>query len=298
MSSLTPLETRVLAAFRAGESVNMDDLDEDERWLAFGLRSLLVAGEGVRAAGGGTGTHALKEDGSPHTVLERAMEVTIRRDLAAFAPDASVFGEESGGHMNTVGVTVAIDPIDGTWAFLTQTETYANALNVFRDGEPYLGLISNPATGEIGYALHGGSTRLVRLDVFGEGDKGHDLPQEDPGGEKILVNFHPDRTGRGALDSLLDRWADGDIRMVRSPGGSPSWALLEAARGHYAYVNLWSGDAAEPWDLAAGYLLVRGAGGDVVDFAGRTIEPVGHRGPFVAAVDERKRETLLEALEP
>jgi fructose-1,6-bisphosphatase/inositol monophosphatase family enzyme len=203
-------------------------------------------------------------------------------------------GEESGGRMRSDGFVVAIDPIDGTWAFLSQTETYSTTLNVFRDGEPYLGIVSNPATGEVGYALAGEGTRLVRLDLFGEGDAGMDLPVADFADGKLLVNLHPGQASGGVQRALHEQWAGGPVRMVRSPGGSPAWALLDAARGHYTYANVWSRRPAEPWDLAAGFLLMRGAGGDVVDLEGRSIDPVAHSGPFVAGVDERGRDTVVE----
>ena len=73
--------------------------------------------------------------------------------------------------------------------------------------------------------------------------------------------------------------------MVRSPGGSPAWALLEASKGTYTYLNLWSDEPASIFDLAAGALLVRGAGGQVVSLAGEEIELDGHAGPFIAGTD-------------
>jgi fructose-1,6-bisphosphatase/inositol monophosphatase family enzyme len=80
--------------------------------------------------------------------------------------------------------------------------------------------------------------------------------------------------------------------MVRSPGGSPAWALLEAAKGSFVYVNLWSNRPAAAFDLAAACLLVRGSGGDVVDLDGKPINSVSHAGPFVAAVDADSRRIV------
>ncbi len=41
--------------------------------------------------------------------------------------------------------------------------------------------------------------------------------------------------------------------------------------------------------MAAGIMLVRGAGGDVTDLARTPIETTDHRGPFVAGIDEEAR---------
>ena len=80
--------------------------------------------------------------------------------------------------------------------------------------------------------------------------------------------------------------------MVRSPGGSPAWALVEAAKGHFIYVNRWDRRPAEPWDLVGGVEIVRGAGGEVVDLEGAPIDTLRHSGPFVAGLSESGRETV------
>ena len=46
--------------------------------------------------------------------------------------------------------------------------------------------------------------------------------------------------------------------------------------------------------LAAGVLLVQGAGGEVTDLSGTPIDPVGHEGPFIAAVDDAARGQVTE----
>ena len=66
-------------------------------------------------------------------------------------------------------------------------------------------------------------------------------------------------------------------------------ALLEAAKGSFVYVNLWSKRPAEVYDLAAGTLLVRQAGGEVTDLEGRPIDSLHHQGPFVAGIDGQAR---------
>ena len=80
--------------------------------------------------------------------------------------------------------------------------------------------------------------------------------------------------------------------MVKLPGGSPLWSMVEAAKGSFVYVNLWSRRAAQAYDLAAGIMLVRGAGGDVTDLAGTPIQTTDHRGPFVAGIDREARRKV------
>jgi fructose-1,6-bisphosphatase/inositol monophosphatase family enzyme len=255
------------------------------------MNSVLGICRSLRTIGKGQGA-TLKDDGSPVTELELTIEVGVREALAVFDPDAVMVGEESGGAMSPDHMTVAVDPIDGTWAFLNHTETSATVFNVFHAGRPYLGILANPVTGEVGYALANGATRLIRLDVFGEEDEAISLPLPDAPVGTTLVNLHPAR--EGVASALLAAWGRQDIRSIRSPGGSPAWALLEAARGHFIYVNQWSKKPADPWDLAAGLLLVLGAGGDVVGLDGDTIDPLAHSGPFVAGLGAERLRLVTD----
>ena len=184
--------------------------------------------------------------------------------------------------------------MDGTWGFVSGIETYSTTLGIFKDMEPRVGLVANPRTGEIGYGMAEGTARLLQLGVFGEDDMGHDLPFPADEPTTPLVNLQPSRSGSHVLDALNDEWRQDRLRMVRSPGGSPAWALLEAARGRYTYVNMWSKRPAKPWDLAAGVILVRGAGGEVADLNGNPIDALVHSGPFVAGVDDAHRAKVID----
>jgi myo-inositol-1(or 4)-monophosphatase len=292
--SLTPLEKAVLEGHRSGGALAPRTADEMADWTRFGLRALLDAAGPVRAARLQPGAAEMKTDGSPVTRLELEIEERLAESMAAFEPGATLVGEELGGELSDRGWSVAVDPVDGTWAFVSGTETFTTTLAVFRDGVPVLGMVSNPATGEIGYAPAGGATRVLQLSVFGEGDRACKLPapRADPG--PVLVNLHPGRHSAPLVAALYEAWASNHVRMVRSPGGSPAWALLEAAKGSFVYVNLWSNRPASAYDLASGCLLVQGAGGEVTDLDGRPIDLVSHAGPFVAAVDEDRRRIVAE----
>ena len=125
----------------------------------------------------------------------------------------------------------------------------------------------------------------------------------EPGGQLelsggLLDNVHPNRAAEGLVSALFDAWSQRAIRMLKMPGGSPAWALLEAAKGSFVYVNLWPGEPAVPYDLAAGVALVRGAGGEVVDLAGDPIVADGHQGPFIAGIKREEREQVAQIARP
>lgn len=287
-------ERRLLEDFRNGRAV-VPLAQEDESgdpWPAFAVAAALRASATVRAGELelGQGDVEVKGDGSPVTRLEHDVETEIARALERFAPAATLVGEETGGALPTRGDALAVDPVDGTWAFVGGTGTYSTTLAVLRDGVAKVGVVAAPAAGRVVYATPE-RARLLQLSAFGEPDRARDLPLQrrcDP----ILVNVHPGR-GSGEVAAALQRaWSDGAIAMLRSPGGSPSLALAEAAAGRFVYVNLWSTRPAAPFDLVAGALLVRAAGGEVVDLDGSPVEATTHLGPFVAAVDPDAAEVV------
>ncbi len=293
---LNPIEKASIDAFREGSSPLLRGSNEVDNWIAFGLAVALEASKnirGARLASNGKGV-AIKGDGSPATELERKIEARLKERLASFEPSAIFVGEETGGELPSTGWAVAMDPVDGTWGFLTRTETYATTIAVFRDGVPFLAVIANPTTGEIAYSTEGIGPRFLLLSSFGEGDHGYSLPLSRAVSTNPLVNVHPSRSATALVRALYENWGQGTLRMVRSPGGSPAWALVEAAKGDFVYVNLWARGGTEPWDLAAGVLIVRQAGGRVTDLDGQEIDALTHKGPFVASIDRQAHDLVVQ----
>jgi len=290
---LTQLERDCIDGFRAGTKLHegKGSVGDVEAWSGFMLRMLLEAARALRRARiRQGGSSRLKIDGSPTVEIEHGVEAELRGLVARIAPDATFIGEESGGALPSSGLAVAVDPVDGTWAFINGMETFATSITVFRDGEAFAGAVCNPSTGEVGYTTANGNARLVQLSTFGEGDDAVTLPTAPL--RTQLVNVHPSRAAGPLLQRLYEAWQDGSLRMVRSPGGSPAWAMLEAAKGNFVYVNLWSGRDAEPYDLAGSTLLIRAAGGDVIDVSGQSIDPLAHRGPFIAAANREAADSV------
>lgn len=297
--SLTPFEVSCLEDHARG-SIHLHENDtSSQQWLRVGLWAMLSIGARIRRSRitlDGI-DDSRKADGSPVTDLEQQIEDFLRATLEQQLPGTQFMGEESGAAMPGPGVTAVMDPIDGTWAFLSQSEACATTLVFFEDGVPRVGLIMNPATGEIGYTEPDTPSRLLQLPMFGEEAQAAALPTKAaPAAGPVLVNVHPSRRSPALVRALYRQWNASLIRQVKSTGGSPGWAMLEAAKGHYVYVNLWSNAITAPYDLAAAVLLLRNAGGDVVGADGRPVDSLRHRGPFIAGIDAAARECVLEAV--
>jgi fructose-1,6-bisphosphatase/inositol monophosphatase family enzyme len=297
---LTAIEKEVIQAFRQNEAdASYFGQNGRDSWLKFGIRFLLDAGHVLRPARFSPLNDSVefKADGSPSLAMEREIEINLKQRLKRFAPEAEVVGEEGGGALKLDGVFVAIDPVDGTWSLLNRCETHTTSLAFFENGRLFLGMVLNPVTGELAYALEENPGRLIQLSLFGEHDNAVELPLSQPSSDKPLVNVHPGRMAGRLVGRMFDAWSRDEISMVKAPGGSPAWALLEAAKGVFTYVNTWPGKPADPFDLAAGISLVRGAGGEVLGLDGAPAGMLDHQGPFVAGVDQKNISAILSVLQ-
>ncbi len=153
--TLTKLERACIDAHRKGNPTDaaVGTSGGAAAWLRFGLSVLLETGCMVRGMRLLPMDEAVqfKSDGSPVTALEHRIETFVRECLSDFCPEAGFVGEESGGTLPPRGYAVAIDPVDGTWSLVNRTETCATGLAFFHDGEAFLGMVVNPATGELAY---------------------------------------------------------------------------------------------------------------------------------------------------
>lgn len=180
-----------------------------------------------------------------------ASEQTVRALLGAHAP-YPVFGEEEGGELASIGWFV--DPLDGTANFLHGFDAVGVSIGLVRDGEPIVGVVHAPILGRTYRAVRGGG-------AFRD-----DAPirvSERPPTGAICATGLPFRH-KEMLPQYLEVLAAAflgfeDIRRV----GAASLDLCWTAEGVFdGYFELRLG----PWDVAAGALVVREAGGVVTDW--------------------------------
>ncbi len=296
--ALLDVETRALSQKLESGAADLKKPKNENDWLVFCLRFVcdtLCDLRRIRFSDFAAEV-SIKNDGSPVSTTEQRIESLLRRQISAFDPTASVVGEEHGGEIDCDGISLAIDPIDGTWSFINRTETFATTLALFRQGEVDLAFVANPGTGEIAYAGRGVSARLLQLGLDDEPPQGYDLPLPPSSKPGLLVNLHPCRQMGPAFEKLIAGWGAGNLQLVKATGGSPVWSMLDAAKGACTYVNLWPGKPADPFDLAAGLLIVRAAGGDVIDLAGNAVSAIEHSGPFIAGTDIVNLQKLTEIM--
>jgi histidinol-phosphatase len=102
---------------------------------------------------------SLKQDGTPVTEVDRAIESMLREAIRTAYPGDAIVGEEEGGTLGD-GRTWIVDPIDGTRNFVAGVSQWATLISLAHEGEPVLGVASSPATAERYEALRGLGARL------------------------------------------------------------------------------------------------------------------------------------------
>ena len=295
---LNNLEIKCLELVQSSENIIMDIQDNTDSWLEFGISFLLETMPLLRQSSYSEEKLeiSIKSDGSPTIPIEVDIENRLKSYLIQSGFDSSFVGEETGGNLPDNGWAIAIDPIDGTRAFLSNTASYATSLSIFKDKIPLIGLVANPSTSELIYCVSGERTRIISLGVLDNPDTASFLPFTNHDNFPILVDIHPARSNDQIIHNLCKHWLNDNIRLVRSTGGSPVWRMAESSKGHITYINMWAGGKTTPYDLSAGALIVIGSGGKVVDQSGNQIDMLIHSGPFITGVNNRSVDKVLEIL--
>lgn len=202
------------------------------------------------------------------TVMDQRSEAFLHEQLAALRPDDGLLGEEGASHDGTTGITWVVDPIDGTVNYLYEIPAYAVSIaacvgDVSTVGawRTVAGAVYNPITDELFHARAGGGAFLRRGDqvqqlaVSDETQLGHALTG---------TGFGYDSDKRVQQGAVVARIV-GQVRDLRRIGS----AALDLCFVGAGRLDVYYESGLNPWDQAAGQLIVVEAGGVV---EGRGIE--------------------------
>jgi len=215
--------------------------------------------------------------------VDEGAETRIREVLLEAVPDAVVLGEELSPRAATDAETVFIvDPLDGTTNFLHGFEAYSVSIGTVLDGRMAAAVVLDIPRDELYTATAGGGAWRdnTRMSVSSVGNPGRAL---------IATGF-PFKN-LDFLEDYLQQFA----RVTRAQAGirragSAALDLAWVAAGRFD--AFWEQRLA-PWDMAAGMLLVREAGGRVTDFEGTDLVP-GHTA--IVASNDVLHDWLLQAI--
>ena len=231
-----------------------DDLDLDAL-LRAALDAAAEGGRIVRDAFGAARNVREKAPGDLVSDTDHASERAVRDALAASAPGVAFFGEESGGERADVGWFV--DPLDGTANFVHGFPVVGVSIGLVAHGQPVVGVVDAPLLGDTYWArLGGGASR--NGEVMRVSDR--------PVASAICATGFPFRAKRERLDGYLPTFERAlrtfeDLRRAGAASLDLCWTAVGVLDGYFE-------QALGTWDVAAGALLVREAGGVVTDWDG------------------------------
>jgi len=204
-------------------------------------------------------------------------EQILKRELTKARPDYGLLMEEGGG---TAGKDQSnrwvVDPLDGTLNFLHGIPHFAISIGVERDGEPYAGVIYNPISNELYWAEKGQGAHLNerRLRVSARRKM-----------EEALIGTGVPFLGHGDHPQFLRQ---AEVVIGRTAGlrrlGAAALDLAFVAAGRLD--GFWEAPL-NAWDICAGIVLVREAGGYVTEIDGRSAMMTS--GSVLAANDQLHR---------
>lgn len=192
------------------------------------------------------------------TNVDREVEGILIGSLQKAFPDIGFLSEEAGKINYGSGLEWVIDPIDGTTNFAHGFPFYAISVALEEAGKPVLGIVYNPEHNEFFYAEKGKGAFLNGKPIKVSSQKALK--------RSLLMTGFSYKLGKSMEANLVHfrnfLLASQAVRRA----GSASLDLCYVACGRLE--GFWELDLF-PWDTAAGWLMVKEAGGEVTDFSGK-----------------------------
>lgn len=223
-----------------------------------------------------------KDDNTPLTNIDQQVQDYMTKRLKD-SFNIQVMGEENCDEIDTTKPYWAIDPIDGTWAFITHENTSVINLSLIENGEVSVAIVYNPFTNEFFQTEKDAKSYIGMLT----------LPLRRANTAVEVVNFKAERE-HPIVKTLNGLFKENKIKKLTSIGGSTAYAMCMVAKGAFSnYIARFESNA-NAWDLSAACLIVENSGGYVTDLSGQSIDPINHQGYIIASANASARDQFLE----
>lgn len=217
------------------------------------------------------------------TETDGAVEQMLRESLGPLVPQAAFMGEEGSPGQSLEGLAWVVDPLDGTTNFAHGVPFVATSVALCLDGAPLVGVVNLPLLDELFIAAKGQGARLNGRAIT--------VSQAATLESALVATGFPYRIEEHKA-AILRQLA---LAMPATQGvrraGAAALDLAFVACGRY---DGFFEFALNPWDTAAGVLLVQEAGGKVGVMLGK--EPYRLGGPDILACNAHLFDQLQELL--
>ena len=198
---------------------------------------------------------------------DREAEDRLRIGLQQLLPDSSVMGEEASPEERSGLWRWIVDPIDGTANYLSGLPVYAISVGLEDRRESpelfgpiVLGVVGQPGLDVMYDAYRGGGARK-------NGTRIH-VANERPLDQATIATAFPFRK-RDHIDDYLELFRSiypkiADFRRVGSAASDLCWVADGTFDGYFEM-------GLKPWDVAAGSLMIKEAGGQITDWWGKHV---------------------------
>lgn len=191
------------------------------------------------------------------SVADRESEAYVITRLKENFAGHGIVAEESDPQPGRGALTWYIDPLDGTTNYVHGYHAFSVSMGLYEGSEPLVAVVHAPALGETFHAVRGGGAWL--------GDRPLAVSKAERLIDSLVVTGFAcirDDLEKNNLQNFIRLM--GETQGVRRVGSAALDLAYVAAGRFEAFWEL----CLAPWDVAAGALLVKEAGGEVTDFLG------------------------------
>lgn len=215
------------------------------------------------------------------TQVDLAVQDFLKKELYTLAPDIQFLGEETGLQRMNADRYWILDPVDGTTNLMHDYQHSVVSLALCREKEIVLGIVYDPFHDELFHAVKGEG-------CFLNGKPVHVSPANRLSETIIGIGTAKRELAKENFARFLKVYENSqDVRRLGSAALELAYTACGRQGGYFeAYLN--------PWDYAAGMLLVQEAGGKVTDWNGKSLDPA--QGCQVAGTNGQVHEELLRLL--
>lgn len=249
------------------------------------LQACLKAAAAVVRRNFGKVGYELKGKANLVTKADVASQKAILSLITKNFPDHDYLAEENGVKNTSSDYVWVIDPIDGTTNFAHTFPQSGVSIALFYKGEPVLGGVTNPATGETFLAQKGKGATL-------NGKKIHVSKTPKLEQSLLVTGFPYNRFTR--MPVLLKRFEKflnscHDVRRLGSAALDLCWLAAGRTDGYWE-------DNLNPWDVGAGVLVLQEAGGKVTDYSGKKYKKIAEYGRTLLASNGKIHAQMLKII--
>ena len=189
--------------------------------------------------------------------VDKGSEKILVERLSAILPEAGFKTEEGTSSIRGEKYCWVIDPLDGTTNFLHGLKLYAISIGLLEDNEPVAGVIHVVGGNEVYTAWKGGGAWLNGKSIH--------VSEAKRLSDSLIATGLP-YSDFGRLDDYMKllSWLCMNTQGIRRMGS----AAIDIAYVACGRFEVFYEYGLHPWDIAAGVIILREAGGCISDFSG------------------------------